>query len=265
MTSETRARSTGASVHTPTLAVFKFASCDGCQLSILDVEDLLLDVAGAVDIVNFPEASSRVLPGPYDVGLVEGSITTEHDRRRLLEIREQCGLLVAIGACATSGGIQALRNAIEVDELASMVYAHPDQIDFLETSTPIAEHVPVDLEVPGCPVDGRGLIQILVAVLAGRRPEIPSHSVCVECKRLGRTCVVVARDEPCLGPVTRAGCGALCPGFNRGCFGCFGPAEIVNVTSLSSRFDDVAKDTLRAGLRQFNVGAPGFEEAVEHV
>lgn len=249
----------------PTLAVFKFASCDGCQLSILDVEDLLLDVAAAVDIVNFPEASSRVLPGPYDIGLVEGSVTTEHDRLRIHEIREQCGLLVSIGACATTGGIQALRNAVEVDELAAMVYASPEQIDYLATSTPISAHVPVDLEIPGCPVNGRGLVEVLVAVLSGRRPDLPAHSVCVECKRLGHTCVVVARGEPCLGPVTRAGCGALCPGYHRGCYGCFGPAATVNAASLASHFDDAGKATLRAGLQGFNVGSPQFEEAAEHV
>lgn len=265
MTSRSQSRPTGASPRKPTLAVFKFASCDGCQLSILDVEDALLDVAGAVDIVNFPEASSRVLPGPYDVGLVEGSITTEHDRLRLLEIRRQCSLLVAIGACATTGGIQALRNAVDVDELAAIVYPHPEYFETLETSTPIAAHVAVDLEVPGCPVNGRGLVGILIAVLAGRRPDLPTHSVCVECKRLGHTCVVVARGEPCLGPVTRAGCGALCPGYHRGCFGCFGPAATVNAESLASRFDETGRDTLKAGLQGFNVGSPGFEEAVEHV
>lgn len=265
MTSQTRSRSTGAATRKPTLAVFKFASCDGCQLSILDVEDLLLAVAGAVDIVNFPEASSRVLPGPYDIGLVEGSITTEHDRRRLLEIRRQCGTLVAIGACATTGGIQALRNSADVAELAAMTYASPEYFETLATSTPIAEHVAVDLEIPGCPVDGRGLVGILVSVLAGRRPEVPAHSVCVECKRLGRTCVVVARGEPCLGPLTRAGCGAICPGYHRGCFGCFGPAATVNAGSLASKFDEAGRATLRAGMRQFNVGSPGFEEAVTHV
>ena len=249
----------------PTLAVFKLASCDGCQLSILDVEDLLLDVAGAVDIVNFPEASSRVLPGPYDVGLVEGSITSEHDRQRLLDIRAQCGLLVAIGACATTGGIQALRNALDVEELAASVYPNPEYFETLDRSTPISEHVRVDLEVPGCPVDGRGLVGILIAVLAGRRPYLPTHSVCVECKRMGRTCVVVAKGQPCLGPVTRAGCGALCPAYDRGCFGCFGPAETVNAGSLAARFDDAGVETLRAGLRGFNVGSPQFEEAVKHV
>lgn len=249
----------------PTLAVFKFASCDGCQLSILDVEDQLLAVAGAVDIVNFPEASSRILPGPYDVGLVEGSITTPHDLERLFEIRSQCGILVSIGACAMSGGIQALRNGLEVDELAATVYPNPEYLDVLATSTPAASHVKVDMEIPGCPVNGRGLVEILVAVLGGRRPELPAHSVCVECKLRGTRCVVVAKGMPCLGPVTRAGCGALCPSYDRGCYGCFGPADVVNARSLASRFDDADRATLKAGLQGFNVGAPAFEEAANNV
>lgn len=249
----------------PTLAVFKFASCDGCQLSILDVEDQLLAVATAVDIVNFPEASSRVLPGPYDVGLVEGSVTTPHDLDRLVEVREQCGLLVSIGACAMSGGIQALRNASDVDELAAMVYPNPEYLDVLSESTPASAHVKVDLEVPGCPVSGKGLVEVLGAVLAGRRPTLPTHSVCVDCKLRGTTCVVVAKGEPCLGPVTRAGCGALCPSYHRGCYGCFGPADVVNAGSLSARFDAAGKETLISGLQGFNVGAPAFEEAVRNV
>ena len=249
----------------PSLAVFKFASCDGCQLSILDVEEHLLAVAEAVAIVTFPEASREVLPGPYDVGLVEGSVTTPHDLERLKEIRAQCGLLVAIGACATAGGIQALRNTRDVAELSTMVYAHPEYLDVLEESTPASAHVDVDLEVPGCPGSGHGLVSILGAVLAGRRPELPQHSVCLECKLRGTTCVVVAKGMPCLGPVTRAGCGALCPSYDRGCYGCYGPSNVVNVEALAERFDADGRATLVRGLQGFNVGAPKFEEAVKHV
>jgi coenzyme F420-reducing hydrogenase gamma subunit len=249
----------------PRLAVFKFASCDGCQLSILDVEPVLLDLAAAVDIVNFPEASSDVAPGPYDLGLVEGSITTPHDIERIHEIRRQCGILVAIGACATTGGVQALRNAVDVAGFAEQVYPHPEYLDVLQESTPIGDHVTVDLEIPGCPVDGPGLVAALVAVLAGRRPDIPTHSVCLECKMRGTPCVIVSRDMPCLGPVTRAGCGALCPSYGRGCFGCFGPADVTNVESLAARFDAAQRDVLRRGLTAFTVGAPAFRKEVADV
>ena len=206
----------------PTLAVWKFASCDGCQLTLLNCEDELLAIAGAIQIANFTEASRQVLPGPYDVSIVEGSITTPSDAARIREVREKSRFLITIGACATAGGVQALRNFR--DDLAPVVYASPQYIDSLRTSTPIAEHVHVEFELRGCPNDKRQLIEVIAAFLAGRRPNVPAHSVCMECKRAGRVCVMVAHGTPCLGPMTQAGCGALCPSVGRGCYGCFGPA-----------------------------------------
>ena len=206
----------------PTLAVWKFASCDGCQLTLLNCEDELLAVAGSLTIASFGEASSAVLDGPYDLSLVEGSITTAADAERIRRVREQSRFLVTIGACATSGGIQALRNF--GGDLAPVVYARPEYIDTLRTSTAIADHVPVDFELRGCPIDRRQLLEVIGAFLRGRKPNVRAHSVCMDCKRAGRTCVLVAHGTPCLGPMTQAGCGALCPGVGRGCFGCFGPA-----------------------------------------
>ncbi len=217
----------------PRVAVWKFASCDGCQLSLLDCERELLAVAGAVDLVMFPEASSAMEPGPYDVSLVEGSITTEHDAERIQEIREQSSLLVTIGACATSGGIQALRNLADLGDLASAVYPSPELLSALPTSTPIADHVSVDAELRGCPIDRGQLVELINALVNGRPPRITTTSVCTECKAHTRTCVLVAHGAPCLGPITQAGCGALCPAFHRGCYGCFGPMESPNVASLT--------------------------------
>ena len=207
----------------PRLGVFKFASCDGCQLSVLSLEEDLLVLGGKVDIAYFPEASSRMLDGPYDLGLVEGSVSTAEDVHRLSSIREQCGLLVSIGACATSGGIQALRNSFDLD--VSSVYPSPEYIDTLSTSTPISEHVNVDFELWGCPIDKQQLALVLGDLLAGVKPRLPGSSVCIECKRRKQICVLVARGEACLGPVTRTGCGAICPGMSRSCYGCFGPAD----------------------------------------
>jgi coenzyme F420-reducing hydrogenase gamma subunit len=209
----------------PTLAVWKFASCDGCQLSLLDCEDELLAVADTVDIAYFLEARRAVAEGPYDVSLVEGSITTEHDAERIRRVREQSKVLVTIGACATAGGIQALKNSADVAEYTRVVYATPEYVSSLATSTPVSAHVSVDYELRGCPVDKHQLLEVLNALLHGRRPAISAESVCTECKRLGRVCVLVAHGTTCLGPVTHAGCGALCPLYHRGCFGCFGPAE----------------------------------------
>jgi coenzyme F420-reducing hydrogenase gamma subunit len=132
--------------------------------------------------------------------------------------------LITIGACATAGGIQALRNFKDVREFTQAVYARPDFIDTLATSTPIKAHVNVDFELHGCPINKHQLLEVLAAFLNARKPNTPSHSVCVECKLRGTACVLV-RGIPCLGPVTHAGCGAICPAYNRGCYGCFGPME----------------------------------------
>ncbi|MEU4689892.1 oxidoreductase [Actinoplanes sp. NPDC023714] len=242
---------------TPTLAVWKFASCDGCQLTLLDCEDELLTVAGRIRIAHFLEASSDALPGPYDISLVEGSITTAADAARIRRIREQSRVLVCIGACATAGGIQALRDHADVAEFASVVYARPEYIDTLATSTPIAAHVNVDYELHGCPIAKDQLLETIDALLAGRRPDLPGHSVCFECKRRNNVCVVVAYGEPCLGPVTRAGCGAICPAFRRGCFGCFGPAETPNGAAEAAllRAAGTATDDIARMYRTFNVTA----------
>jgi len=217
----------------PKLAVWKFSSCDGCQLSILDCEDELLAVAGAVHIANFPEASREVTKGPYDISLVEGSITTPHDAERIHSIRRQSKLLITIGACATAGGIQALRNFKDVKEFTSIVYASPEYISTLNKSTPISDHVHVDFQLRGCPVDKYQLIEVLNAFLNGRKPNTPTYSVCIECKRRGVTCRMVGFGQVCMGPVTQAGCNALCPSYDRGCFGCFGPKETPNTNSLA--------------------------------
>ncbi len=250
----------------PKLAVMKFASCDGCQLSLLDCEEELLAVAGAVDIANFPEASRAVAPGPYDVTLVEGSITTPHDAERIHDIRKKSKILVAIGACATAGGIQALRNFADVEEFTSVVYATPAYIKTLNKSTPIADHVYIDYELRGCPVNKWQLVEVLSALLNGRKPNTPTYSVCVECKRRGTPCVMVAHGTPCLGPVTQAGCGAICPAYDRGCYGCFGPMESPNAPALSEWWGKrlgVSKPGLVRAYRGFNAYADEFRRESE--
>lgn len=220
----------------PRLAVFKFASCDGCQLSLLDAEDELIAVAGEVEIAYFVEARRQTLAGPYDVSLVEGSITTPEEVERIQEVRRQSKLLVTIGACATAGGIQSLRNWRNVNDFINIVYATPDYIDTLATSTPVSEHVPVDFELRGCPINKYQLLELVTALLIGRQPKVPTYSLCLECKRRGTACVMVAQGIPCLGPVTQAGCGAICPAYNRGCYGCYGPMESANTEALGQQF-----------------------------
>jgi coenzyme F420-reducing hydrogenase gamma subunit len=246
----------------PKLAVFKFASCDGCQLSLLDAEDELLAVAENVEIAYFLEARTQEVAGPYDVGLVEGSVTTAHDAERIKHIRQQCKYLVTIGACATSGGIQALRNWADVEEFTHAVYARPEYIHTLKTSTPISDHVWVDFELRGCPINKAQLVELVSALLWGRKPKVPRHSVCVECKRRGTVCVAVAQGIACLGPVTQAGCGALCPSYNRECFGCYGPREKPNLVSLAAHYkgQGVEHAHLIRLTRNFNGYASEFRE-----
>jgi len=244
----------------PTIAVWKFASCDGCQLSLLDCEDELLAVTNRVQIAYFLEATRATVEGPYDLSIVEGSVTTEHDAERIREIRAASRFLMTIGACATAGGVQALRNFADVDDYVKIVYASPAYISTLATSTPISAHVGVDFELRGCPIDRRQLLDVITAFIDGRRPNVPGHSVCVECKMRGTVCVMVANGTPCLGPITHAGCGALCPTYARGCYGCFGPAEDPNATSLSAQMDrlGVERVDLIRMLRTFNTSAEQF-------
>ena len=249
----------------PKLAVWKFASCDGCQLSLLDCEDELLAVTDEVEIANFPEASRAVVEGPYDLSLVEGSITTPHDAERIHQVRRASKFLVTIGACATAGGIQALRNFMDVKKFTSIVYATPAYIETLSKSTPISEHIPVDFELRGCPINKQQLVEVLSAFLNNRKPNTPAHSVCVECKLRGTVCVMVAHGTPCLGPVTHAGCGAICPAYDRGCYGCFGPMESPNTKSLSAGWSHLGArdgDLVRA-FRSYNAYADPFRKESE--
>jgi sulfhydrogenase subunit delta len=225
--------STGRTVR-PRVAVAKFASCDGCQLTLLDLEEQLLEIVTRFDIVEFPEATSRHSPGPYDVVFVEGSISAPEHLDQIKALRKQTRLLVTIGACATAGGIQALRNLADHDAFRAAIYEHPEWIESLATATPVSEHVKVDAELRGCPIDGNQLLELLTAVLVGRRPQIREEAVCRECKRKSIVCMVVARGEPCMGPMTVDGCGALCPSYGRGCYGCFGPRTGVNAKAWAA-------------------------------
>jgi len=245
----------------PKIAVWKFSSCDGCQMSLLDCEDELLALAGQVQLAYFPEATSTVVRGPYDLSLVEGSITTPHEAERIHEVRRVSRQVLALGACATAGGIQALRNFMPANELVRMVYASPEYIETLATSTAIADHVQVDYELRGCPVNKKQLLIAIQAMLAGRKPTLPTFSVCLECKRRANVCVTVARGQPCLGPITQAGCGALCPGWARGCFGCFGPSESANLEQMRAvlRRCGLSEDEVVREFRRFNAGAKEFQ------
>ena len=246
----------------PRLAVFKFASCDGCQLSLLDCENELLAVAEAVEIAWFPEASSRLQPGPYDIALVEGSITTPHDAQRIHDVRRSARIVVTIGACATAGGIQSLKNWADHADYLRCVYARPEYISTLATSTPIADHIKVDYELRGCPISRHQLLDVIGALVKGQRPRLASHSVCLDCKRKGTVCVEVAQGIPCLGPVTHSGCGAICPTYDRGCYGCFGQVSQSNCLSLTDRYLAMGTST-ETSAAEFQCGSSGVSRCVK--
>lgn len=205
--------------------------------------------------------------GPYDIALVEGSITTPHDAQRIQEVRRNSAIVVTIGACATAGGIQSLKNWADHEDYLRCVYARPEYISTLATSTPIADHIKVDYELRGCPINRHQLLKVITALVGGRRPRLPAHSVCLDCKRRGTVCVEVAQGIPCLGPVTHAGCGAICPSFDRGCYGCFGPAAQCNCESLTDQYLNTGTraESLLPLLRNFNSAAVEFRDASNRV
>lgn len=249
----------------PRLAVFKMTSCDGCQLSLLDAEDELLDVLHEVELAYFPEASRKMLKGPYDIAIVEGSVSTPQNVEEIRQIRKSCRYLITIGACATTGGIQALRNWKDVKEFTRIVYATPEYISTLDRSLPVSSFVHVEYELKGCPVNKYQIIEIISALLNKRKPNISSSSLCIDCKVKGNVCVMVANGLSCLGPVTNSGCGVLCPSYNRGCYACFGPMDSTNAPSLAKWFKKMGKSNheIMALFRNFNAYAEPFRKVSE--
>jgi coenzyme F420-reducing hydrogenase gamma subunit len=251
----------------PRVAVHKFSSCDGCQLAFLNLGEDLLALAERVELVHFAEAGPLDPDTDVDVAFVEGRVSTPEDQTRIQHIRQHSRLLIAIGACATSGGIQALRNGANHAEWVAQIYSHPEAIDSLERSTPIANHVKVDFELWGCPVSGPQILAVVNALLFGVAPRDNADKVCTECKRRNLTCVMVSHGVACMGPVTRAGCGALCPSLGRDCYGCYGPAENANTDALAAQFSHLglAPQAIARRFQSINSQAPVFLAAAGKV
>lgn len=250
-----RPTATGARV-----AVHKFSSCDGCQLAFLNLGETLLTLAGRVRLVHFAEAGLLDEDAKIDIAFIEGSIATPEDLERVRRIRANSGFVVTIGACATAGGLQALRNFADAKQWIQGVYTNPEYITGLDRVTPISAHVKVDLELWGCPVNSRQVLEAIHSLLAGTRLNPRHEKVCLECKRAGVVCVLVAQGAPCLGPVTETGCGALCPRFGRDCYGCYGPAESANTAALSLRLEGLGllPDDIARRYLSINSQAPAF-------
>lgn len=249
----------------PRVAVHKFSSCDGCQLAFLNLGEDLLALAERVDLVHFAEAGPLDPDAEVDLAFVEGSVSTPEDLERIQRIRRHSRMLIAIGACATAGGIQALRNGADGAPWIAQIYGHPDAVASLERSTPISSHVAVDFELWGCPVSGPQILAVVNSLLLGVAPREDADKVCTECKRRNFACVMVSRGIPCMGPVTRAGCGALCPGLGRDCYGCYGPAENANTDALAAQLGRQGLDppAIVRRFRSINSQAPAFLAAAD--
>jgi coenzyme F420-reducing hydrogenase gamma subunit len=225
----------------PTVAIFDFACCEGCQLQIVNLEEEILDLLGGVDVVEWREAISD-RSDEYDIAIIEGSITRPQDEEKLRTIRERAKVLVALGACATTGGVNKIKNSFDLDEVREIVYGDDATKEHLSTATTksVGEVVKVDLCIQGCPIDRKEFTYIVRCLLLGKTPEIPEYPVCVECKSVGNECVWEL-GQVCLGPIIRAGCGARCPSSGFRCFGCRGYIDNPNV--------DAARDVIeRYGL-----------------
>ncbi len=204
----------------PRLAFFDFSCCEGCQLQVINLEEDLIPLVGHVDIVEFREAISD-RSDEYDIAVVEGSITRKSEIPRIKLIRERAKVLIALGACAHIGGVNSLKNRFSMDQVQREVYGETDHGKDTIPTRPVSAVVPVDYAVPGCPIDKTELVRILAALLMGRRVTLPEYPVCMECKLKENVCRF-DMGEVCLGPVTRAGCDAICPSYGRPCDGCRG-------------------------------------------
>lgn len=249
------------------LSIHKFTSCDGCQLAFLNSGETLLTLAELVDIVHFAEFGKIDPDAKVDIAFVEGSISTPDEIEHIKNIRKNSRFIITIGACATSGGIQALRNFANHDDWMAAVYATPAHIKTLNTSTAISHHIRVDWELWGCPVNTKQVIDAIRSLLSNASPRIKRDSVCIECKRQNNVCVLVTKNQPCMGPVTQTGCGALCPSIGRACYGCYGPSENPNTTSLGNWFEQyegLSKETISNQFLHINNQAPAFNKAGQY-
>jgi sulfhydrogenase subunit delta len=213
----------------PRAAFFGFTSCEGCQLQVINMEEDLLKILEAIEVVSFREAMKEH-SDEYDIAFVEGSITRRSDEARLKDIRDNAGVLVALGSCATLGGINCIRNFQELESVRRFVYGESARYYETYPARPIKAVVPVDFEIHGCPITRKEFAMVVKSLLLGKKPEIPNYPVCVECKMAGNICVF-EKGMTCMGPVTRAGCGACCVTEGSVCWGCRGFVDDPNADS----------------------------------
>ena len=213
----------------PKVAFFDFAGCEGDQLQIANLEEEILDLLGQVEVVSFREVMKEH-SDDYDIAFIEGSCTRQKDEERLKQIRKNAGVVVAIGSCATIGGINSLKNYQNMDTVKKTVYGENASLFDTYLARPIDAVIPVDAYVHGCPMTKEEFLHVVKSLLLGKKPEIPNYPVCVECKKNENVCAF-ERGEFCVGPVTRAGCNSCCVNEGTKCWGCRGMVDNPNENS----------------------------------
>ena len=248
----------------PSVAVFKFSSDAGCQLEILNLENNLLDILELVDFTYFPMASRYYGPGPYDIGFVEGAVTSPEEIARIKHVRAQCKILVALGSCACFGGLPSIKNSLSQREVEEKVYPDTSVIHSIKAMG-IDQYVKVDAYLKGCPIDKNELVELIKGILLDIKPYLRPHSVCIECKLRENPCMFLGDGRVCMGPVTSAGCGAVCPSKNRPCEGCRGPANDPNASSLARTLLEYGLSPREVELkfRKYAGETPPFREGAE--
>lgn len=235
----------------PKVAFFDFAGCEGCQLTALDALQTHPELLEAIEIVQFREAMSE-RGEDYQVAFVEGSYTRPEDRARLQKIRDQAQIVIAFGACAHTGGVNAMRNEQPADHVQRYVYGDFARLHSIDHARPISDVIAVDGFIPGCPIDREEFVSAVRYLLQGRLPEIPDYPVCVECRLQEISCLFL-QGTMCLGSITRAGCGAICTAHGLGCLGCRGQVSNANLAGLEAAVVEfgILREGMEDHLRMF--------------
>jgi len=243
----------------PRIGIFKYSSCAGCQFQLLFFQEEVVQTLEAVEIVyGRMETSAGNADGPFDVALIDGAITEAWQADELKRVRQVSTYLVPIGSCAVNGGVPAIKNLEPELDVQRRVYPDVAPIHSMRAE-PVDRYVRVDAYVRGCPMSERDLHELVTSLLLGRPPHGSDYSVCVECKLKGNTCVLVARGEPCMGPVTNGGCGALCPSNGRACYACWGALPGANAPALARRFEELGLSPEEIVRRFSEFGFPALE------
>ena len=236
----------------PKIAVFAFTSCEGCSLMILNLEDEMLDLLGKVELVNFREAIDE-RRDDFDIAIIDGAITMEHEVHELKEIRARAKVLIAMGACAVQGGLYYLKNYHDPEFASKYVYGDKAGCFVSLPVRPVSHYVSVDYNLYGCPMDKREFVEVVRSLMLVKKPNIPNYPICNECRMAENVCVF-DKGQYCFGPISRAGCGAICPAHGRGCCGCRGlvdkPFVLSHRNILKERGMDV--DEMLERFREFN-------------